>query len=109
MNINQDPVSRREASQSPSQTEQAAMRATRAQVRASEVELRPVARPEAATKEDRIEISAEATRRSSAAESGRTERRELIQRLREAHKGGELNTTARREAAAEKMMRKEGM
>lgn len=108
MNINQDPIRRREAAQTPpTPEEREAMRATRERVRADEAARRATAleRIESArTSGDRIEISAEAQRRIEASEADSSERRANVERLREAYQSGELNTPTRREAAAERML-----
>lgn len=112
MNINQDPLSRRESTLPPSREERAAMRATRDKVRTDQVQMsegtsrRESARrvESAAPKGDRIEISVEARERMDGAKETSTDRREMVMRLREAYQNGELNTDSRREAAAQRML-----
>ena len=111
MNINQDPVSRREATRTPTPAERASMEATRNKVRQADVTRRQhaerrieAAREEAKTSSDRIEISASA-RRAAAAEASQADRSEALERLRQEYKEGRLNTPERTRRAAESMLR----
>lgn len=110
MNINQDPISRREAAQTPpTPEEREAMRATRERVRNDDAMRRAAVleRMENARKSettDRIEISTEARRRVALSEADSADRRVNVERLREAYQSGELNTPTRREAAAARML-----
>ncbi len=111
MNINQDPVSRRESTPPPTPQEREAMRATREQVRTDEASRREVStrrteasRAEARQEKDRIEISVEARRRAAAADHNDPSRRKTLQRLKQAYNRGELGTSERRMQAANRML-----
>jgi anti-sigma28 factor (negative regulator of flagellin synthesis) len=107
MNINQDPLRRREAAQTPpTPEEREAMRATRERVRADESARRAAAleRIHSARTPDRIEISTETQRRIEASQAEKDARRINVERLREAYQSGDLNTDTRRSVAAERML-----
>jgi len=110
MNINQNPLNRREAAQTPpTPEEREAMRATRERVREGEAQRRAsvlerMKNARMGETQDRIEISSEAQRRIEASEAEISERRVNVERLREAYRTGELNTPSRREAAALRML-----
>lgn len=111
MNINQDPLSRRESSRPPTPAELAAMEATRNRVREADASRREVAqerieqaRAEAETARDRIEISARA-RAAAASETSHDDRRAALERLRQDYKEGRLNTPERAQRAAESILR----
>ena len=111
MNINQDPLSRNDASRTPTPAERASMEATRDKVRQADATRRQyaerrigAARQEAKQTQDRIEISANA-RRAAAAEASQSDRAEALERLRQEYKEGRLNTPERTRRAAETMLR----
>jgi len=87
------------------------MRATRDRVRTDEVSRREIAqaridaaRTEAPQKQDRIDISIQARRRTEASQADGATRRETITRLKAAYKDGSLGIETRRRAAAERML-----
>ena len=112
MNINQDPLSRRETTRPPTPQERAAMRATRDRVRTDEVTRREVneqriaearARAKQETR-DRIEISTKARRRMSISKADKAEHQKQVERMRNLYKDGKLGTPERLRAAANKLL-----
>jgi hypothetical protein len=108
MNINQDPLSRRESTQPPTPQERAAMRATRERVRTDEVARQEVSERRIAQarqeNKDRIEISLKARRRLEISTADKAEHQKQIERMRNLYKDGKLGTPERLRDAANKLL-----